>query len=309
MVMPNYEQLVDKIAKASGLTVEDVTLKIEAKCAKLSGLISKEGSAQIVASELGVNLEKEKLKVAELVSGMRKVSIVGKIIKEPVISDFTTKNGNNGKVLSTTLADESGNVRLVLWDTNHIKLFEEGKLKHDQIVDISNGNVRGTELHLSGLSEIRPSNEKLENIKKENHVFEKTISQLKSGDNVKIRGFVVQIYPPRFFEVNKETGRKITDEEKQKGVESEKRAILAVVLDDGSENMKGVLFGDQISQLGFTEEDLSDNNKFLKKKETVLGEEMFFNCNVRNNQMFNTTEMIVNGIDKIELDSLVESLK
>ena len=81
-MMPKYEQLVDKIARASGLTVEDVSLKVEAKCAKLSGLISKEGSAQIVASELGVSLDKEKMKVSELVAGMRKVNIIGKLVRE-----------------------------------------------------------------------------------------------------------------------------------------------------------------------------------------------------------------------------------
>ena len=59
--MDNYLQLLEKIAKSSGLTKDDIDRKVEAKRAKLSGLVSKEGAAQIVAAELGINFEKERL--------------------------------------------------------------------------------------------------------------------------------------------------------------------------------------------------------------------------------------------------------
>jgi replication factor A1 len=308
-MMPKYEQLVDKIARASGLTVEDVSLKVEAKCAKLSGLISKEGSAQIVASELGVSLDKEKMKVSELVAGMRKVNIVGKLVRVNKVSEFTTKNGVPGKVLGMTLADDSGNVRTVLWDATHINLFEEGKLKEGQVVEIGNASVRNDELHLSGFSEIKPSEETIENVKMEKQFVEKNILGLNSGENVKLRAVVVKVFPPRFFEVNKETGRKITEEERAKGAVAEKRALLGFVLDDGSENMKGVMFGEQIKEFGFENEELEDLDKFEKKKNQILGDEKYFSCNVRSNAMFNTTELIVNGMEDVDLDGLVEELK
>jgi len=78
-MLQNYTQLIERIAKSSRLSVEDIERRIEAKRAKLSGLISKEGAAQIVASELGINFEKEKMKVSELLPGMKKVNIVGKL--------------------------------------------------------------------------------------------------------------------------------------------------------------------------------------------------------------------------------------
>jgi ssDNA-binding replication factor A large subunit len=309
MVLQKYEQLVDKIANASGLTVNDVMEKVEAKCAKLSGLISKEGSAQIVASELGVNLDEEKMKVGELMDGMRKVKIVGKIVQEPRISEFTTKNGAQSKVLSTMLADDSGNVRTVLWDVNHIALFDEGKLKNNQIVEISNASIRNNELHLGSFSEIKPSSEEVGNVKTVSQGMEKIIGEVKPGENVKMRAVVVQIFQPKFFEVNKDTGRKVTEEEKKAGAEIEKRALLGIVLDDGSENMRGVMFGDQIKQLGFEQEDLENFDQFMKKKNEILGKEAFFSCNVRTNNLFNTTELIVNGVEEIDIDSLIESLK
>ena len=50
--MDNYEKLLDRISRSSGLAKEEIEKKVEAKKAKLSGLISKEGAAQIVAAEL-----------------------------------------------------------------------------------------------------------------------------------------------------------------------------------------------------------------------------------------------------------------
>ena len=56
----NYHQLVDFISKNSGLSNEDIERRIEAKQAKLAGLISKEGAAQVVAAELNINFDKQK---------------------------------------------------------------------------------------------------------------------------------------------------------------------------------------------------------------------------------------------------------
>ena len=60
----NYVQLVERIASAAKIDKSEVERKVEAKRAKLSGLVSKEGAAQIVAAELGINFEQEKLKIS-----------------------------------------------------------------------------------------------------------------------------------------------------------------------------------------------------------------------------------------------------
>jgi len=48
---------------------------------------------------------------------------------------------------------------------------------------------------------------------------------------------------------------------------------------------------------------------FVKKKQELLGKESFFSANIRNNAMFNTTEMIINDVETIELDNLIEGLR
>ncbi len=115
-------QLVEFISQSSGVSIEDIERKIEAKQAKLAGLISKEGAAQVIAAELNVNFDKQMIKIAQMVPGMRKINLVGKIIELAPIREYN-KNGRSGKIGSFVLADDTSNVRTVLWDENHIDLM------------------------------------------------------------------------------------------------------------------------------------------------------------------------------------------
>src|SRR3989344_6115607 len=294
MVSLNYEGLIEKIAIASGLSKEEIDRKVEAKCAKLSGLISKEGSAQIVASELGISFDKEKLKISEIVPGMKKVNLVGKIIEEPRINNFKTNN-----------------IRLVLWDTKHIALFEEGRIKNGDVIEVSNVTIRNDEIHLGSFGDIKITSEVLGNVVKEKKISEKKIVDLKSGTNAKIRAFIVQMFEPKFFEICSECGKKAINNECliHGKISPEKRALISLVLDDGSENMKAVMFQDGINKLGISKEELTNTELFVKKKQELLGKESFFSANIRNNAMFNTTEMIINDVENIELNSLIEGLR
>src|SRR3989338_3923830 len=108
--MDNYDNLLERITRASKLSKEEIERRVEAKRAKLSGLVSKEGAAQIVAAELGINFDQERLKINQLVQGMRKANILGKIVDISPVREFN-KNNRAGKVVNLLLADESSNVK------------------------------------------------------------------------------------------------------------------------------------------------------------------------------------------------------
>lgn len=74
------------------------------------------------------------MKIAELKPGMRRVDVSGKILDIENIREVQTKFGP-GQVASATLQDESGTVKLTLWNEN-ISKVEIG----DQI-DIQNAYV------------------------------------------------------------------------------------------------------------------------------------------------------------------------
>lgn len=304
----SYSQLLDRISEAAKIEVAEIERKIEAKRAKLSGLVSREGAAQIVAAELGVNLDQEKLKISELMQGMKRANVLGKITEIFPVREFN-KNGREGKVVRMLIADESSNVPVVLWDTNHIALVENKTLSEGDVIEVSNANVRNGELHLSSFADIKKSKAELGEVVTGKVFSEKPLSDVKSGEKAKIRGVVVQVYEPRYFEINPETGRKPTQEERDRGVKLEKRALLNFVIDDGSESIRCVVFGDEIKKLGLTDEEIFSLDKFEEKKNNILGSEMYFSGNMRQNQLYNTNEFTIEGMEEVNVDELIKELE
>jgi ssDNA-binding replication factor A large subunit len=299
----NFDRILEKISKSAGLEKEEIERRVEAKRAKLSGLISREGALQVVAAELGINFEDENFKIAELLPGMRKVNVVGKVINLSPVRTFTTKKGEEGKVVNLTIADDTSNVKVVLWDTNHISLIEKGDVAEGKVIELANGSMRDNEIHLGSFSEFKLSAEVLNEVKTEKVVREKTISDFKVGDSISVRSFVVQAFEPKFFEINKETGRKPTEDERAKGVELEKRALINIVIDDGTESIRSVLFHENLKLIGFT--DLESPEALIQQKENLLGKELIFSGNVRNNSFFNKPEFIIDGVKETNLDELI----
>lgn len=308
--MENYEKLISRISSSSGVDAAELDRKVEAKRAKLSGLVSKEGAAQIVAAELGINLDKERLKISELVNGMRRANVVGKIVSVSPIREFN-KNGREGKVCNMLFADDSSNTRVVLWDTNHISLIETGKLKEGDVIEISNGNVRNGELHLGSFSDVKKSTETMDSVVTEKVYSSKSLSDAKAGESMKTRAIIVQMFEPRYFEVCPTCRKKATDGQcaEHGSVSAEKRALVNVVLDDGSETIRSVMFGENINKIGLTDEQIFDLEKFNVVKDGFLGEERFFSGNLRSNALYNTTEFVIDGVEEVSVEELVKELE
>jgi ssDNA-binding replication factor A large subunit len=313
MLTGNYERIIEKISKISGLEKEEIERRIEAKRAKLSGLISKEGAAQVIAAELGINFDNERLKIEELLPGMRRVNTLGKVINIFSPRTFKTKKGDDGKVANLFIADDTSNIKVVLWDTNHIDLIENGQIEEGVVVEISNATMRDNELHLGSFSEIKITNDSLGEVKTEKSFREKSISELKNSDNVRIRAFIVQSFEPKFFYICPDCKKKafqdgnaFTCAEHGK-VAAEKRALLNIIIDDGTETIRTVAFQDNLSDLGLT--DLEKTEELISQRERLLGKEMLFYGTVRNNKVFNTPEFIIEKVEEINPDLLIKELE
>jgi replication factor A1 len=310
MVESNYSNLIELISQNSGIPLEEIERKIEAKQAKLSGLISKEGAAQVIAAELGVNFDKQVIKISQIVPGMKKLNLIGKIITLFPIREYN-KNGKSGRIASFVLADDTSNIRTVLWDENHIGSIAEGKISQGDIVEITNGMLRNGELHLTGFSEIKLSDKSLSNLVTERPVVVKPIEQFNTNDNISARAFIVNIFEPKFFEICPECKRKVNDLkecETHGKVVSKKRALLNFIIDDGTESIRSVMFSDEIEKL-ISEEDLQNPEKFSLLKKDLLGKEMLVNGQIRRNKMFNNNELIISKIEEVNLDKLIGELE
>jgi ssDNA-binding replication factor A large subunit len=320
--MGNYDLLIERLAKASGLDKEEIEQRVEAKKAKLSGLISKEGAAQIIAAELNISFEDEELKIAELIAGLRKVNVVGKVMNIFPVREFE-KGDRKGKVCNFVLADDSGSTRVVLWDVNHIALIEDGEIKAGDVVSLKNGSTKEGEIHMSGFGALEKSSQVLEDVKDVPATSEVCLDKVKQGMNVGVRGVVVQVFQPRFYNVCPECNKKVTLREEVSGKDDEveeymcaehgkvdalKKVIVNFVLDDGMESIRVVMFSGQVGKI-VEEGDLQDEEKAVAFRNDFLGTEVYVSGRVNKNQLFGNLEIVVNDIERVDVDKLIDSLE
>jgi replication factor A1 len=244
---------------------------------------------------------------------MRKVNTFGKIVNIFPVRSFKTKKGDDGKVVNLLIADDTSNIKVVLWDTNHISLIEKGEVIEGSVVEISNASMRDNELHLGGFSEIKLTNHPIDNAKVDRVFREKNIFDLKNSDNVKIRAFIVQSFEPKFFYVCPSCKKKATQEGEgftcvEHGkVAAEKRALLNIIIDDGTESIRTVAFQDNLASIGLT--DLENIETLINQREKLMGKEMIFYGTVRNNKVFNTPEFIIEKAEDVNPDLLLKELE
>ncbi len=306
----NYQSIVEFISEKSGLPVSEIERKIEAKQAKLSGLISKTGAAQIIAAELNISFDKQVMKISQIAVGMRKINLHGKIINLFPIREYN-KNGRSGRIGSFVLADETSNIRVVMWDENHIELIGKGDLFQECFVEISNATLRNGEIHLTSFSEIKPSNRVITEVVIKKPLLTKNIGSFGVNDNVSTRGFVVQMFEPKFFYVCPACKKKASESGdcvEHGKVVPEKRALLNFVLDDGTGNIRSIIFSEQLEKI-MGKEELETPELFAMKKQDFLGKEIIVTGQVKRNNVYNNDEFVVASMEEINLDNLIGELE
>lgn len=323
MLKVNYEDIKRKIKEEKGVSDAEIEEKVKQKLDQLSGLISKEGAAHIVANELGVKIfpdtQKKRYKVKEIMAGLRGVELVGKIIKKYETRTFN-KNGREGKVASMLIGDETGVLRIVLWDENHIKQAEQ--MQENDIIKVINAYAKENqgfrEIHLGNRSEIilNPEGENIEAIQQKKDFSQKKIDELQVGDMVKVLGTVVQVFEPRFYEACPDCNKKITIEGERKicqehgAVASKHIPILNFIFDDGTENIRVVCFRDTVEKaLDQTEEQVQRYRENVAEFETakneLQGKHLMVTGRVTKNEMFDRLEFVAQDISKVDPKELL----
>ena len=157
MLQMPLKDVIAKIQSEAGLSEEEIKQQIAGKMIALEGLVSEEGAAYIVASELGVHLFKDTIrsggiKIKDIVVGMQSVETAGRVVRAFSPTTFTGKDGKPKQVGSFILADETGEIRTVVWD-QRASWLSDGRLKEGVVVKIKEGyakqsNLGNKELHL-----------------------------------------------------------------------------------------------------------------------------------------------------------------
>ena len=136
----------------------------------------------------------------------------------------------------------------------------------------------------------------------------KEISKLTESDNnAEILGTIVQIFDPRFFPIDPETGRKVTENEgayylNDKVIENPDYSyVLNLIVDDGTDNMRAVFFRDTMEKLiNCNKEKIlgyKDNPEtFEQVKSDLLGTLVKINGRVKKNLFFDKLEIVANDV-------------
>src|SRR3989344_5497618 len=308
MINLSYEHILEKIQTQTKKPRSEIESLVQKKLAQLSDLISKAGAAHIIANELKVKLYDNvsgKIKIKEAVSGMNSVDILAKVISSYGIREFQ-KDGKTGRMASLLIGDDTGTCRMVMWDTNHIKEIEKNNIAEDKVIMIKNGYVKENngfkEIHLGNRASIEYPNETVNVVSysPSQNLTTKKIKDLEVNDYASIEGTIVQTFEPRFYDSCPDCRKKLDEDGKCKthgAVEKKEVPIVNIYLDDGTENIRVVLFNENVNQLIKNSETLKNSDDF---RDEVLGKQLKIQGKVIRNEMFDRNEFRANNIEELK---------
>ncbi|MCZ7399140.1 MAG: OB-fold nucleic acid binding domain-containing protein [Candidatus Methanoperedens sp.] len=120
--------------------------------------VGKGGNIEHVETEVPVNIKPQK--IADIKTGMNGLNLIARVIDTGKVRTFARKDGTTGKVTNVTLGDDTGKIRITLWD----KKADEPGFKAGDTVEITNAYAREntfsnqTELQLGSGGRVAKSN-------------------------------------------------------------------------------------------------------------------------------------------------------
>lgn len=314
MIKIPYEEIILKINEKTQMAVSEIEDRVDKKLKQLSGLISKEGAAHIVANELGVKIFEPlsgKLQIKNILTGMRDVETLGKVLQVYEAREFM-KGDSVSKVASMLVGDETGAIRVVMWGS---QADNAANIRLNDVVKVAGGYVRENngrkEIHLNDRSQliINPKGEIVNEIAEVGRGNRKEIRGLNENDNdAELLGTIVQVFDMRFYEICPKCGKRakpsidLFECSEHGNVIPAYAYVLNAILDDGTETIRCVFFRNQAERLlKMTQEQLlkfrNEPAEFEVVKNDLLGTIIKINGRASKNSLFNRLEFIVQQVD------------
>ncbi|MGV8141130.1 MAG: OB-fold nucleic acid binding domain-containing protein [Candidatus Woesearchaeota archaeon] len=299
MISIPVKDIIAKIVKSTGMSEDEVRQKIKSKIEQLYGLVSEEGAAHILANEHGIKLFEVSgdLKIKDILIGMKSVDIVGKVLRKYELREFNTEK-RKGKVANLMIGDETGAIRVVLWND---KTDEFVQIKEDDVIKIKGAYVRDNsgrkELHLGDSSHliINPPGISI-NARERKDYSKKHIKELEEGMSAEIMGTILQVFDIKFFEVCPKCNKRLRLREDHFACDEHGTQqptynyVLNVYLDDGTDNIRTIFWKQQSQRLlklddtGFEDIRVHPEN-FERYKTDLLGTQIKVLGTAKNNMM------------------------
>jgi replication factor A1 len=98
--------------------------------------VGKGGGIEHIEKEVNVSVKHQKIN--EVKSGMNGLNIFGKVLDLGKVRTFSRKDGSSGKVANITIGDDTGKIRVTLWDAK----AENPGVNVGEIVEVMNAYAR-----------------------------------------------------------------------------------------------------------------------------------------------------------------------
>jgi replication factor A1 len=193
-----------KKQKLSGtITEEDFLERVGEKVIQMGGLCDTRTAAMLVAHDLGAGdthgegMGNTIQKVADIAPGTGNVGLVAKVMSVFPAKEFNRNDGTIGRVANVIVADETGSIRLTLWD-DKADLVKTGDITVGQTFQIS-GYVKegysGIEVNIGNNGVLCETDEKIEA-----SVASTKITDIKNGmSDINLRARVLDIADIKTF--------------------------------------------------------------------------------------------------------------
>ena len=129
--MSNIEEVYEDL-DADDVSLEEFREAVSAKVEQMGGLADEETAAMLIAHEL---TEGEVEGIADIEPGMEEAKFVAKVLSVGELRTFERDGDDDGQVVNIEVADETGRIRVALWDEDATAAVEE--LEPGQVLRVS----------------------------------------------------------------------------------------------------------------------------------------------------------------------------
>jgi replication factor A1 len=146
----NMDPELEEIFKAVSdrISPEEFLTRVEEKVSLMAGLCDPRTAAMLVARELGAS--EVLIKIGGIRPESGTVAFMGRVLSISEIKEFSRSDGSLGQVVNLVLGDETGTVRLALWD-EAVQMVKSGDIQVDrcfQVRGLAKEGYSGTEVSL-----------------------------------------------------------------------------------------------------------------------------------------------------------------
>jgi replication factor A1 len=195
--MTDIETIYKKLSHV--ISREDFQKRIEEKVENMGGLCDDAMAAMLVANELGFSdAGRDSIKIENITPESGPVNFIARIISVFDTKEFTRNDGTIGRVGNLIVGDETGKVKLTLWD-NMADLIKTGKVNAGQTVQVSGfakQGYSGVEVNIGNNGVLTESEEEIDVVSSS-----QKIKDIKDGmGDLNVTGKVLEVSEVRTFQ-------------------------------------------------------------------------------------------------------------